>query len=249
MGKKGSRRHLKRSAAPDFWPIHVKEFKWAAKPDPGPHPKHRTLPLLVILRDILGYARNAREARLIVSQGKVKVDGRPRTNWKYPAGLMDTVEMPDVKTAYRILPQPRRGLSLVKINGQESSFKICRIEDKATNRKGAIQLKLHDGRNLMLKVDDPRKPPEGAYRTLDSLQVSVPELKILNHIKFDKGAYGIITAGKNIGRHGKIVELEPATATRPSLVTLQSGGESFRSVKDYVFIVGSDQPIIKLQGE
>ncbi|MEM4476331.1 MAG: 30S ribosomal protein S4e, partial [Desulfurococcaceae archaeon] len=37
MGSMGGSKHLKALAAPAFWPILRKEYKWAVKPSPGPH--------------------------------------------------------------------------------------------------------------------------------------------------------------------------------------------------------------------
>ncbi|OYT47886.1 MAG: 30S ribosomal protein S4e, partial [Desulfurococcales archaeon ex4484_42] len=73
MARMGGRRHLKRLAAPDFWPILKKEYVWTVKPSPGPHPIERSIPLLIIVRDILGYAETAREARRLIAEGHFKV--------------------------------------------------------------------------------------------------------------------------------------------------------------------------------
>ncbi|MEM3193440.1 MAG: S4 domain-containing protein, partial [Candidatus Bathyarchaeia archaeon] len=76
MGKMGGSRHLKREMTPTFWPIHRKKFVWALKPSPGPHPIERCIPLGVIVRDLLGLAETMREAKKIIAQGKILVDGR-----------------------------------------------------------------------------------------------------------------------------------------------------------------------------
>jgi len=76
-------RHLKALAAPAFWPILRKEYKWTVKPSPGPHPIERSIPLLIIVRDILKYAKTGREARRLIAEGHFKVDGRVRRNYKY----------------------------------------------------------------------------------------------------------------------------------------------------------------------
>ena len=55
MAKMGSRKHLKRYKAPKSWPIHPKEDTWTVKPAPGSHAIEDSLPLLVIIRDILEY--------------------------------------------------------------------------------------------------------------------------------------------------------------------------------------------------
>ncbi|MEM1555119.1 MAG: S4 domain-containing protein, partial [Desulfurococcaceae archaeon] len=86
-------RHLKTFAAPAFWPIMRKKYKWVVKPSPGPHAISRCLPLLIIVRDILKYAETSREARKLISEGHFLVDGRVRRNYKYPVGVMDVISI------------------------------------------------------------------------------------------------------------------------------------------------------------
>ena len=129
MGKKGGPKGLKRKPAPRFWPIQRKEFLWVVKPSAGPHSLENSLPLAVILRDILGVARTRKEAKTIVAQGKVHVDGKVRRRDNFPVGLMDVISIPEVNTTFRVVPS-YKGLVLHPIDKEETSFKLCRIEDK-----------------------------------------------------------------------------------------------------------------------
>ena len=83
MAKMGSRKHLKRYKAPKSWPIHPKEDTWTVKPAPGSHAIEDSLPLLVIIRDILGLADNSREAKRIINTGNVLIDGRAVKDYKF----------------------------------------------------------------------------------------------------------------------------------------------------------------------
>jgi len=248
MGKKGGSRHLKRLPAPAFWPIHVKESRWATKPRPGPHPVARSVPLSIVLRDILHYAKTTQEVKVIIAKGAVKVDGRIRRDCKYPLGLMDVLEIPDAKSTFRMVPFPAKGLSLLKITKDEGGFKLCLIEDKRSLNGGRVQLNLSDGRNIALGEE--ATSAGATYAVRDTVQVGVPNQKILGHIKFAEGKYGLVVAGKNIGRHGKIVEISKAAASSLGTVTIQDAqGETFRTVSEYVYAVGDDTAIIKLPGE
>jgi len=249
LGKKGGVRHLKRMPAPAFWPSHRKEFQWAPKPIAGPHPAEKCLPLILIVRDILHYAKNAREAKTILSEGRIKVDGKVRREPKYPVGLMDVIEVPDAKSIFRILPSPRQGLDLVKIPKEESSFKLCRIENMTTVLGGDIQLNLHDGRNIFIKSKDFRSSAENSFETLDTIQLALKDQKILKRLKFGEGSYAVVTSGRNIGRSGKIARFEEATSTRPGIVTIEdSQGGTFQTTAEYVFVVGDEKPLITLSG-
>ncbi|MCK4424407.1 30S ribosomal protein S4e [Candidatus Bathyarchaeota archaeon] len=248
MGKKGGSKGLKRKPAPRFWPIHRKEFVWIVKPKPGPHSLESCLPLAIVLRELLGFAKNRKEAKTIVSQGKVHVDGKIRHEDDFPVGLMDVVFMPDINKAFRVLPSSK-GLILHPVDKGGAAFKLCRIENKTVVKTGHVQLNLHDGSNILVKVADPRNPQEDVYETLDTLKVSLPEKRILEHIKMKKDALAIITGGKNIGRNGKIVEIEEVRGQkrRKKLGKIRDKeGEAYQTILDFVFAIGETHPSISL---
>jgi small subunit ribosomal protein S4e len=250
MGRKGGIRHLKRKPAPKFWPIHRKEAVFTVRPKPGPHPFSRCIPLTLIVRDILGIAKTRREAKKIISQGKIWVDGKVQREDKFPTGLMDVISIPDMEKAYRVLPS-KKGLTLNPIEKkEEAQFKLCRIENKTTVKGGNIQLNLHDGRNVLIPVKDANNPEEDVFQTLDTLKISLPNQEIAGHFKLSEGAPAIIIDGKNIGRFGKIVAIEKRTGQkrRKTLVTIEdSNGNRFQTTMDYVFVIGDKQPHITLK--
>jgi len=248
MGKKGGSLHLKREASPKFWPIHRKEFTWAVKPRPGPHPINRCIPLVLIVREILGLAKTRKEARKIISQGKILVDGKVRRDDRFPAGLMDVISIPDLDAHYRILPS-EKGLTLHSIDKKEAGFKLCRIENKTTVRGGHIQLNLHDGRNILIRVEDPTSPEEDKYRTLDTLMISIPDQEIMEYFRMEKGMSAILIDGKNIGKYGMIssIEEQPNRKRRRLLVNIEDeSGRIYQSILDYAFVIGDETPRISL---
>ena len=74
-------KHMKRLTAPVSWPVSRKSHVWVTKPAPGPHAVRSSIPLLVIIRDLAGYCDTAREARRIIGQRKIFVDGIPVTDY------------------------------------------------------------------------------------------------------------------------------------------------------------------------
>ncbi|MBC7130748.1 30S ribosomal protein S4e [Candidatus Bathyarchaeota archaeon] len=248
MGKKGGSQALKRKPAPRIWPIHRKEFVWAVRPTPGPHSLKRCLPLTIVLRELLGVAKTRREAKIIASQGKVYVDGKVRRDDSFPVGLMDVISLPDLDKNFRVLPS-KKGLILHPISKEEANFKLCRIENKTTVKGGHIQLNLHDGSNILIRVDDSRNPQEDVYNTFDTVKLSLPERQISDHIVMQEGVFAIITGGKNQGKFGKIVEIEKAEGKKRKdfLVTIEdANGNRYQTILDFVFAIGADQPLISL---
>ena len=247
MGKKGKTGRLKRKPAPRFWPIHRKEFEWIVKPSSGPHSLEKCLPLSLVLRDILGVAETRKEAKMIISQGKVYVDGKVRRKDDFPVGLMDVLSMSDMNKFFRIMPS-HKGLFLNPVSREEASFKLLRVEDKTTVKNGRVQIALHDGSNMLAKAADP-KNPQGAYETFDILKLSLPEKQVIDHLKTKEGNLAVITGGKNIGKQGRIVEIEKTEAKkrRNALVVIEDEkGNRYQTILDFVFSIGGAQPLISL---
>jgi len=243
MGHKSGVKHLKRLATPAFWPIHRKEFTWAPKPHPGAHGSNSCLPLGLIIREELHSAKTRREVTRILSAGRVKIDGRARIDVNYAVGLMDVVEFPDANLSYRVIPIERRGLSIIRIPKDEAKFKLCKIMDKIVAPDGIGQLGLHDGRTILLPKEE-----KVSYATNDTLRISLPNQRILNHIPFAKGNIALVVAGKNQGKSGKIIEIQNGTATRPAMVTIEdSEGKRIDTIMDYTFAIGTDKATIKLE--
>ncbi len=248
MGRKGESTGLKRKPAPRFWPIHRKEDVWVVKPSSGPHSLENCVPLVVALRDILGFAQTRREAKTIVSQGKMLVDGKIRREDDFPVGLMDIVSLPDAGKDFLILPS-KKGLILHPISKDEANFKLCRIENKTVVKNGNVQINLHDGSNILVKVADSKNPQEDVYETFDTLKIGLPEKQVLAHLKMKEQVLAIITGGKNIGKCGKIIEIEKTKGKkrRNALVAIEDEkGNRYQTTLNFVFAVGETQPFISL---
>lgn len=113
MANMGSRKHLKRFKAPKMWPIHKKEEVWTTKTSAGPHALEESIPLVMVLRDILGLAANSREAKIILNNSDVLVDGIPRKNHRFPVGFMDVISIPKINKTFRVL-QDYKGRLVLK---------------------------------------------------------------------------------------------------------------------------------------
>jgi len=247
LGKKGKTARLKRKPAPRFWPIHRKELPWIVKPSSGSHSLQNCLPLTLVLRDILGVAQTRKEAKMILSEGKVQVDGKIRRKDDFPVGLMDVISISDMNKYYRLMPS-HKGLVLNPISKEEANFKLVRVEDKTTVKNG-MQIALHDGSTMLVKVADPKNPKEVTYDTFDVLKITYPEKQVALSLKTKEGNLAVITGGKNIGKQGKIVEIEKTEAKkrRQALVVVEDAqGVRYQTILDFVFSIGEAEPLIGL---
>jgi small subunit ribosomal protein S4e len=247
LGKKGKVGRLKRKPAPRFWPIHRKEAVWIVRPSPGPHSLEKCLPLSLVLRDILEVADTRKEAKKVISQGKIYVDGKVRRKDDFPVGLMDVISMPELNKFYRVLPS-HKGLFLNPISKEEASFKLFRVEGRTIVKNGISQIALHDGSSMLVKVVGTEKP-EVVYETFATLKLGLPEKQVLDQVNTKKGNIAIITGGKNIGQQGKIVEIEKTEAKkrRNALVVIEDAkGSRYQTILDFVFSIGGDSSLISL---
>ncbi len=220
--------HLKRYMMPAFWPASVKEEKFIVRPSCGPHPISRCLPLQIVVKNVLGLVESTTEARQIIRAGKIKVDGKVRKNPKFPVGLMDIIEIPDISKHYRV-DVNRKGIIVNPIKASEAAHKLCMITSKTTLKGGRTQLNLHDGRNIVLTKQGEK------YSVRDSLLITVPGNSISKHFKLQKGSPGTIFLGKNIGISGKIKEVKTRESmTEKSTIIITSEKKDIETLKDYV---------------
>jgi ribosomal protein S4E len=100
-----------------------------------------------------------------------------------------------------------------------------------------------------VKVADQKNPQEDVYETLNTLKLSLPDLQILEQLKLKENDFAIINGGKNVGKYGKIVEIEKAEGKkrRSFLATIQDEkGNRYQTILNFIFALGEAQPLISL---
>lgn len=239
MARKGGSKSLKRYAAPPVMQVSsVKEKKFVTRPEPGPHRLEMSLPLQVLVRDILKMAETGREAKYVIGHSMVLVDGIVRTSYKFPVGLMDVVSVKELGKHYRILVDEKGRLIPVEIPQEEASMKICRINKKYLYR-GRLRLATEDGRTF--------ETEDWSLNVGGSLLVKVPEGTILDKAPLSEGVFGYVFMGKHTGAMGTVRKISESSLLRDSAVTLSLGdGSEISTVRDYVMVVGRDKPWLKL---
>lgn len=230
--------HQKRLSIPKSWKAGKKGYKWVSTTRPGPHSQARSLPLGIIIRDILKLVDNSREGKKILSEGKVLVDGIPRKDLRFPVGLFDVITLPLINETYRMFQDEKGRLALHKLN-ETNVNKLCRINNKTTLKGGKVQLNLNDGTNILGSSE---------YGTKDSLILSVPDKQIVKHLQFKVGNLAMVVGGQHSGEIGKITEIREVKSSRHNTVAI-FGETDFETIEDYVIVIGEDKPEIRLGGE
>jgi small subunit ribosomal protein S4e len=203
-------RHQKRVAAPISWPITRKTHHWVVGANAGAHSMETGIPLLVVVRDILKVANNAREARKIINEKNICIDGVPRTDYKH--------------NRFKLFKE------------DASAGKLCRINNKTIVTKGAVQLNLHDGTNLLASND---------YKTFDTVILDTKERKIVKHIGYKPGNLAMIVGGEHSGEIGKIKQIRKVRGSGTNMVAISNERE-FETIEDYVYVIGENTPEIKV---
>ena len=237
MANKGGYSRLKRQMAPSFWKIERKHSRFVLKVHPGPHSGSTAYPLGVVLRDILKVCSTMQEAKKIVTGKKVKVDGRICSDINFGIGLMDVLEFVPTGQAFQFIAKDSDVLKPVGISGQEKMSKIVKIKNKMMINGGRLQYGFHDGKTII--TSEP-------MNVGDSCIVSLPELKVMTHIKFEKGCSALITRGENAGIIGKVEDIRDGVFSLPKRVLLSYGDRSVELPADIVIALGSEPPAIKV---
>ncbi|MDW5563327.1 MAG: 30S ribosomal protein S4e [Methanomassiliicoccus sp.] len=229
---------MKRLTSPRSWPVKRKTAHWITKPSPGAHAIEGSIPVVVVLRDMLQVCKTAAEVRAVIFEKGILVDGKVVANPKQGIGLMDVVSLPKAGTAYRMVMDRRGKLQLAKIPQEKASWKLCRIENKTIVSGGKVQLNLHDGRNILVEKD--------SYKTGDVLKIEIPSQKVLDHYSLDKGSLTLITSGSHVGETAVVDEYLITRLTSENLVKFKDGTST---VKSNVFVIGVKAPEIELPEE
>ncbi|MCX9083952.1 MAG: 30S ribosomal protein S4e [Candidatus Methanoperedens sp.] len=226
-------RHQKRIAAPISWPIVRKTQHWVVGANAGAHSMETGIPLLIVVRDILKVANNAREAKTIINEKNVCIDGIPRTDYKHMVGLFDIVSIPATNEYYRVLLDNHNRFKLFKEDA--GAGKLCRINNKTIVKNGAVQLNLHDGTNILASND---------YKTFDTIILDT-ERNIVKHIGYKTGNLAMIVGGEHSGEIGKIKQIRKVRGSGTNMVAISSDKE-FETVEDYVYVIGENKSEIKV---
>jgi len=228
---RGPKRHLKRLFAPKDWMLSKLGGVFAPRPRAGPHKGRECMPLLVVLRNRLKYALNAREASMIVRQKLVTVDSRPRIDTKYPVGFQDVISIPRTGERFRMLYDVKGRFTLVKVGEAEASIKLCKVTNVWTTTGRVPVVTTHDGRRLRYAS------PKIAIG--DTIVVDHAESKVLEVIKNRVGKVAMVTGGANRGRVGTIKSLERHPGAFDLAHMADDAGNEFITRQSNIFVIGS----------
>jgi small subunit ribosomal protein S4e len=189
--------HLKRQKVPKKWPVYRKGTKYIVRPK---FDIQKGIPILIVLRDILGIAQNRKEVKKIIHSKNLLVNKKIAINEKNGLALFDIITLVPEKKNYRVELSKRGKFDIKELQEEKTDTKISKIINKRTLKGGRIQLNLGDGRNFISEIK---------CNVNDSVLIRLKEKKIEKCLPLKKGARVLIFAGKHTGEEGIIEEINP----------------------------------------
>lgn len=188
--------HLKRHAIPKSWPIKRKGTAFVVKPMLG---FSDSLPILIILRDLLKVADNRKEVKKMIHQKSILLNGRAVRDEKEGVLLFDVITLVPSKKNYKLTMLQNDKLNVEEIKENEAGVKIAKIVNKKVLRGKKIQLNLSDGRNFLSNIK---------CNVNDSVLINLKEKKIEKCLPFVEKSEVIVFDGKHSGEKGKIEKID-----------------------------------------
>lgn len=226
MARHGNSRHLNRLAASTYARVSRKTTKYLAKPMPGRHALSRSIALYVVVRDKLGFAANANEARKAIKTGGIMVNGRRVSNDRYPVGLGDTVTLVQSKETYTVGVGKGGDIKVEKAG--EKAQRTLKVIGKYLSRGSKPMLRLYDGSTV-----------QAAKETRVNDSVVLDSSKVKSVIKLENGARCIVIKGTHASETGVVKEIKKGGATSVAAVKIEGQAGTFETPIENVMAIGA----------
>lgn len=145
-------------------------------------------------------AKDLRETKLIVNSKNILVDGKIRTDYSFPLGFMDTLEIKKLDKTFRCLYDVKGRLTLVPIDKKEAEFKLLRINAIYNGEYGVRYGTAHDGRTIRFLADD--------VKVNDTIKFDLKSGNVIEKAQFNMGQLAYVTVGASVGAVGKITQVD-----------------------------------------
>ncbi len=199
--------HLKRIAMPKNWPVKKKEKTFVIRPR-GPYKFKDSIPLLIILRDILKLGNSSKEIKKITKSGEILINNRIIKDIKFTIGLFDKISIPKLGKYFELVIKNKK-LCLEEIKKEDCTRKLSKVMGKRILKKNKMQINLFGGINLILEDKKNKEIKVG-----DNLILNLEKKSIEKILSVKKGSKCMIIGGKNTGKVGKIIEIEEGRKKR-----------------------------------
>merc|ERR1712161_182865 len=110
-------------------------------------------------------ALTAKEVQTIMKQRLIKIDGKVRTDARFPAGFMDVIQIEKTGENFRLIYDVKGRYTIHRITNQEAKYKLCRVREIKTGPKNVPYLYTSDGRTI--------RYPDPIVKANDSIRLDI----------------------------------------------------------------------------
>ncbi len=232
----------KRMSAPTQWQIAKKEKKYVVSVAAGPH-DGSALPIGIWLRDHMHLADNTKEARKILHDRQVVLNGHIVTDEHLGLDVFDIVSIPKINKHYLILVDAKGRQINQEIPEKAVNVRLVKVANKTTIRGGKTQINLTCGANFI---------SDFACKGKDTLIVGLngdDRFKVHEHFPYEQGALALVIGGQHTMKVGTIEQIYVQHSSLPNRVILKcTNGTEIATIEDYIYIIGKDQSYLKNWG-
>ncbi len=183
-------RHLKRQMTPKEWPIKRKGTKYVIR---SLFNLKNGVPVLIILRDMLGFAANRREVKKAIVKKNLLLNNKLVRDDRIAMVLFDVLTIKDANKNYQMQLEKNGKFKVVEIASKDSGKKVSKVVNKKILKGKKIQLNLSDGRNFLSDIK---------CNVNDSVLIDLEKKKIEKCLPMKEKSEVLIISGKHSGKEG-----------------------------------------------
>lgn len=212
------KKHMKRATVPSNWPIPRKGTAFVVK-------KNSTgIPILVILREMMGIAQNRKEVKMAVHKKDLIISNKLVNDEKKSMELFDTLTIVPAKKSYRLTLDEKGKYSTVEIADKDALKKVSKVIGKKLLPGNKAQISLLDGRNYL---------SDAKCKVNDSVVIDLKKNEIKKVLELKEKANVLIFAGKHAGYQGKIKKI----ITEHKMAEIESKEKTFNALIKQIIVL------------
>jgi ribosomal protein S4E len=230
-------RHLKRHAMPKSWNIDRKLIKFVTKPRPGSFKRDYVVSILSLIRDELNLVKTLKEAKYVLKNDEVLLNGKKVENIKTAVGIFDILEIKSIGLKKIFLFNELGKISTIDVKDNNMYLKVS---NKKLLRKGEFQINFMNSFNL--KVD------EKQFKNIkvgDTIVYDFKNKKIVEHIPFKENIFAYIFDGTFKGHFVKLGKVTGYNGLGEDLIELEFDKKIHSTAKKYCFPISLKEETLK----
>ena len=213
--------HLKIQKIPKNWPVKRKGSAYVVRPNSN---LQNGMPILVILRDILGIANKRKEVKKAIHSKHILLNWKVVIDEKNSATLFDVITVIPSKKSYRIELSEKGKMQVNEIKESEANKKVSKIINKKTLKGKKTQINLSDGRNFISDIKG---------KVNDSVLINLKDKKIEKCLALEEKKKIIVFSGKHAGEKGVINKID----SENKLVEVDIEGKNVNILNEQLMVV------------